>query len=246
MPQKYEVYMVADVSYRKTEAWQGFKPFITDLIDKNNIKRVCDIGGGANPLLDEEYIEKKGVDYSILDISETELFKAPPRYKKVLADIASPGFKIDEKYDLVFSRMLAEHVSDVEQFHRNILNCLADNGLAVHFFSTLYTLPFVVNYLTPEYFSSVLLNLFAPRDRYQHEKFPAYYRWCRGPTRRQIQKFISLGYDVVEYGGFFGHSWYYNKVKVLKKIHEFKTNYLLRHPNPYFTSYAYVVLKKKA
>jgi 2-polyprenyl-3-methyl-5-hydroxy-6-metoxy-1,4-benzoquinol methylase len=171
------------------------------------------------------------------------LSKAPENYTKILADIASPNFKIDTKFDLVFSKMLAEHIIDAEQFHKNILSCLNYNGLAVHYFPTLYTLPFFINYIIPDHLADILLHIFDPRDRHQHAKFPAYYRWCRGPTRKQIQRFISLGYDVVEYRGFWGHG-YYNKIKVLDKIESIKTNFLLQHPNPFFTSYAYVVLKK--
>ncbi len=237
--------MSTNISYRPTkDAWEGYGPFLKELIHENHIKKICDVGGGANPVLNEEYIEERGLDYSLLDISEHELDKAPKNYTKILGDIASPNFTSDRKYDLVFSKMLAEHISDAEQFHKNVLNCLEHDGLAVHFFPTLYTLPFLANYIFPEQFASILLNIFAPRNRHQHEKFPAYYHWCRGPITKQIQRFISLGYEVVEYRGFFGHSGYYNKIKVLQKLHNIKTNYLLRHPNPLFTSFAYIVLKK--
>jgi len=140
--------------------------------------------------------------------------------------------------------MLAEHISNPKQFHTNVREMLVENGLAVHLFPTLYALPFLVNYLVPEYLAGFLLNAFAPRDKYQHEKFSAYYRWCRGPTRSQIKKLSSVGYDVVEYRGFFGHTGYYEKIKIMKRIHEIKTNFLLRNPNPLLTSYAYVVLRK--
>ena len=139
--------------------------------------------------------------------------------------------------------MLAEHITDAEQFHKNVVSCLTHNGLAVHYFPTLFTLPFFINYIIPNSLADNLLHIFDPRDRHQHAKFRAYYRWCRGPTNKQIQRFICLGYDVIEYRGFFGHG-YYNKFKILRKIHNIKTNYLLQHPYPMLTSYAYVVLKK--
>lgn len=235
------------VYYKPTQyAWQRYGSFLADLIEHNELKKVCDIGGGANPVIDADFIERKNIDYFLLDISKEELDKAPNNYIKILADIASPQFKSDIKFDLVFSRMLAEHISDAEQFHRNVLSCLADDGLAVHFFPTLYAFPFFVNYIIPEWISSKLLDKLAPRNSYQHRKFPAYYDWCRGPTRRQIQRFNSIGYDVVEYWGFFGHGGYYNKIPLVRKLHEIKTSYLLRRPNPVFTSYAYVILKKKS
>ena len=237
--------MITSISYgHSTDIWQGFEKLIIKIIERYEIKRVCDIGGGANPVLNINFIESNDLDYSVLDISESELLKAPKGYNKILADIASPTFSIEKKYDLVFSKMLAEHITDAEQFNKNVLSCLAENGLALHYFPTLYTIPFLVNYLVPDKFSNALVNIFDPRDMYQQNKFPAYYRWCRGPTRRQIQKFNDIGYDVVEYNGFFGHG-YYNKIKPLKKLHEVKTRYLLKHPNPLLTNFAYVILRKK-
>jgi len=237
--------MQTNISYGTyMEAWDGFSSFLANLISKNHIKKICDIGGGANPVLSTDYIREKNLDYSLLDISEFELSKAPENYPKILADIASPNFNLDNKFDLVFTKMLAEHITNPKQFHKNVLNCLNDNGLAVHYFPTLYTLPFFVNYIMPERLADILLHLFETRDRYKQAKFPAYYRWCRGPIRKQIQRFITMGYDIVEYRGFFGHG-YYKKITALDKLNRIKTNYLLKHPNPIFTSYAYVVLRKK-
>jgi hypothetical protein len=47
-------------------------------------KNICEIGGGANPLLILDFIRKNDIEYSILDISEIELNKEPNEYKKLL------------------------------------------------------------------------------------------------------------------------------------------------------------------
>ncbi len=233
------------ISYEGSEhAWLGYEAFIADLIDQNCVTKVCDVGGGANPFLREGYVAEKRIDCAILDISSSELSKAPPGYCKIVADIASAQFSVEGKFDLVFSRMLAEHISDARQFHTNVRDILVDKGLAVHFFPTLYAFPFMINYLMPERLSQMLLNLFAPRDDYQHGKFPAYYAWCRGPTRGQLRRFTDLGYEVVHYKGFFGHGDYYNRISTVKMLHEYKTKLLLKHPVPLFTSFAYLVLRK--
>src|ERR1700721_1406514 len=57
-----------------------------------------------------------------------------------------------ESYDLVFSKMLCEHLPDARTFHANCLRLLRPGARAVHFFPTLYTLPFVANRLIPEGF----------------------------------------------------------------------------------------------
>ncbi len=226
------------------DAWYGYSDYIINHIKSCNVRSVCDIGGGANPLLGIDIINTLKVDYSILDISEEELSKAPAKYKKINADITSSDIVMKPKFDMMFSKMLAEHVKDAKQFHKNVFNLLKPGGIAIHFFPTLYAFPFVINYILPEKMTYKLLNYFSPRDTFQNAKFPAYYSWCRGPTNRQINKFTSIGYEVMEYKGFYGHSSYYNKIPALKKLHNIKTKYLLNTPNPIFTSYAYVVLKK--
>jgi 2-polyprenyl-3-methyl-5-hydroxy-6-metoxy-1,4-benzoquinol methylase len=236
--------MTTNIWYGKFEdAWKGYESFLTEIIVRSGAKEVLDVGGGANPVLPEDFIHRNGINCSILDISETELQKAPQRYNRIVADAASSQFSVNQRFDLVFSKMLLEHIRDAEQFHKNMLDLLKSKGLSVHFFPTLYTLPFFVNMLLPEKLAEILLYFFSPRDRHQHAKFPAYYRWCRGPTEAQIGKYRRLGYEVVEYAGFFGHG-YYGKIVSLQKLHEIKTEYLLQKPNPLLTSYAYIVLKK--
>lgn len=227
------------------DARLAYKQLVLDLIDTHGVQRVCEIGGGARPMLSADQTSERGLEYSILDISESELAKAPIECDKICADITARAFSYgDATYDLVFSKMLAEHVREPEQFHRNVLGMLADGGLAVHFWPTLYTMPFVINRVVPEPLAEALLRTFAPRDSYRHAKFPAYYRWCRGPTRRQLRRLASVGYEVVEYVGFFGHPEYYDNLKLIQTLHEAKTRFLLKHPDPNFTSYAFVVLRK--
>ncbi len=226
------------------EGWFGYPDLITGLIGELRAARICEIGGGANPLLPLDSLAGKDIRYTVMDISSAELEKAPSGYEKIVADAGSRDFSVGEQFDLVFSKMLLEHIRNAEQFHRNVRSILAPGGVAVHFFPTLYTLPYLVNYLMPEVLSRVMLKLLAPRDDYQYAKFPAYYDWCRGPIPSQFRRFAGIGYDVVEYRGFFGHRGYYQRMGLLRKLHDMKTSYLLRHPQPLFTSYAYVVLKK--
>jgi hypothetical protein len=139
--------------------------------------------------------------------------------------------------------MLAEHVRQPRQFHRNVHSLLRPGGLAFHFFPTLYALPFVANALLPERASAAVLRFCSPRDPVTQRKFPAYYRWCRGPTASQMRRFESLGYAVEQYVGFFGHG-YYERIPGLRSLHRWATAYMLRHPLPWVTSFAYLILRK--
>jgi 2-polyprenyl-3-methyl-5-hydroxy-6-metoxy-1,4-benzoquinol methylase len=175
------------------EAALEYEAFLKKIIHEHGFKNLCDVGGGANPLLSPEFVLEHSLEYTLLDISQAELDKAAPQYQKVKADICAPNYT-GQKYDFVFSKMLAEHVVQGQQFHQNIYAMLAPGGIALHFFPTLYALPFLINRSIPEKLANFLLSLFVGRDHYQHSKFPAYYSWCRGPSHRQIQNFEKLGY----------------------------------------------------
>lgn len=230
-------------SYRS--ALDGFVPYLERLIERTGARRVCDVGGGARPSLPLDAIERLGLDYVVLDISAEELAKAPAGYQTLEADIAGDDLPELEPFDLVFSRMLAEHIAEPERFHTNVRALLRDDGIAFHLFPTLYELPFLVNRLLPVRTSERFLLRLDPARRREGRKpkFPAYYRWCRGPHRRQLERFERLGYEIEEYVGFFGHD-YLAKVKPIQRLEDRLAATLLRHPAPLFTSYAYVVLRR--
>ncbi len=45
------------------------------------------------------------------------------------------------------------------------------------------------------------------------------------------------------YRGFFGNI-YYSRIPILRDLHRVYTQYLVKHPTPYLTSFAQVVLRK--
>lgn len=226
-------------------ALDGFVPYLERLIERTGARRVCDLGGGARPALSVDQVQRLGLDYVVLDISAEELAKAPPEYATVQADVAGPEPPELEPQDLVFSRMLAEHVAQPERFHTNVRALLRDGGIAFHLFPTLYELPFLVNRLLPVRTSERFLLRLDPARRREGRKpkFPAYYRWCRGPHRRQLERFERLGYAIEEYVGFFGHD-YLAKVKPVQRLEDRLAAALVRHPVPLFTSYSYAVLRR--
>lgn len=232
------------VSYaRADDLCASFRGFLEWAIATSGALRICDLGGGANPLLDRDFLHRMGLHCVVLDVSPAELAKAPAGYERLVADIGARDFRYNgHKFDLVFSRMLAEHVRDARLFHSNVRELLAPRGWAVHCFPTLYAPPFLVNRLLPERMADRLLHLVQPRDRHRHAKFPAHYRWCRGPGRRALLRLQRAGYDVIEYRGLFGHP-YYGHRGPLALAGGAAARFLLRHPRPWLTSYAYLALQ---
>ncbi len=226
--------------------FRTFHTSLLDLIARAGASDVCDVGGGANPALSPAEIEDLGLRYTVLDISAEELEKVEPAYRKLRADVAGAEPPAEDAFDLVFSSMLAEHVRDGAAFHRNIFAMLRPNGLAFHFFPTLYALPFVLNRLAPDTLTRPLLALLYPkRDLDGHQvKFPAYYSWCRGPTPDQIQSLEAIGFQVTDYVGIFGHNSYYRNYGILLDLHRRVSAFLRRREVASQTSFAYVVLRK--
>lgn len=186
--------------------WEDVIPDILRLIETRGFVRVVELGAGANPMLPADFVASRGIVYTLLDISQAELDKAPAGYLKVCADICGGEPFSGGQYDFAFSRMLAEHVPDGARFHRNIRSLLREGGCALHLFPTLFALPFLTNALLPEALAEKLLHLLQPgRERSGVQgKFPARYSWCRGPMRSQIRRFERLGYEVEQYLGFYG------------------------------------------
>lgn len=238
---------VAYDHYLMFPGWTKAPEFLASVIDRESSRTVLEIGSGANPTLAPEEVTARGLHYTTNDLDAGELAKAGPAYETLLLDMATAGRGAlpSASFDLVFSRMVNEHVADGERYYRNIYDALRPGGVTAHCFSTLYALPFVVNRLVPERLASRLLDVFNPRDRYQQDKFPARYSWSRGPSERMRRRLTALGYEVVEYRGYFGHP-YYNQplMKPVRVLEEAKSAWLCHHPIPALTSYAVVILRK--
>ncbi|MBV8526642.1 MAG: methyltransferase domain-containing protein, partial [Acetobacteraceae bacterium] len=153
--------------YDKAEA------FLMSLIKARGCRTVLEVGAGANPTLSGSQIKALGLRYITSDVDQAELDKAAQPGEARCVDLEGDDLPADivGNCDLVFSKMVNEHVRDGEKYHTNIRHLLSPNGLAVHLSASLFSLPFVVNRLVPDSVSDMLLRLFAPRDRHQHGKF---------------------------------------------------------------------------
>lgn len=209
--------------------------------------QVCELGGGARPAIDLPFLREHELECLVVDVSEAELAKAPDGYSTLVGDVSSAGFstgRYDGSYDLVFSRVLAEHVTDPRQFHANARRLLRPGGIAMHFFPTFWWPPFIVNRVLPDWLAERILLWVEPWrvKSGSSGKFPAYYRWCRGPTERQVARFASAGFTVEHCVAYFGESSH-APGKALKKLNGAWTEFMLRHPSYLFTSYATYTLR---
>lgn len=229
-----------------TDLWESFDDRLAELVDASGATEVGELGGGANPTVELTRRAVRPVELTVIDISDDELAKAPPGVQRFRADLCAEQPPAKERFDLVFSRMLCEHVPSAARFHRNCRAMLRAGGHAMHFFPTVTALPFVVNRVLPEAVGERVVEAILPSRRRggRHSKFPAYYRWCWGPTAQQLARYRSVGFDVVSYDAGVGHG-YYARVPVLRDLERAKSRWLLEHPSPWFSAYALVLLRAR-
>ncbi len=139
--------------------------------------------------------------------------------------------------------MLLEHITDPNSFHKACFKMLNDQGKALHFFATKFSPASIMNLLLPESWSRQLLYAIQKRNWETEGKFPAYYRWCVGPTKSQIEKYRSLGFMVRKYNGYLG-SGYLKGVPFLIYLGNLYTYFIVLLKNPYLCSNSIVLLSK--
>jgi SAM-dependent methyltransferase len=227
-------------------ARNGFADLVRTRATQAWCRAACELGGGASPLLAATEAAQLGVTLTLADLSAREMELAGPGYTKVVLDVTGDCRRLHGTQDLVVTNMLAEHVRDPAAFHRNVLQILRPGGVALHLFPTLWALPFTLNWALPQGASSRILRLVQPARHLDtdEKKFPAYYRWCHGPTDRQIVRFRSLGYDVMGYEGYIGHSEYYRRFPPAAAMSKALVRHRLGRPRPSLTSFALVELRR--
>lgn len=202
---------------------------------------IVDIGGGANPVLSEEKALR--FKYIVIDINQKELDKAIGAYfEKVCTDISTDHAGI--KCDLIVTKMLLEHIPNPKEFHTSCYNMLNHGGQALHFFATKYSPASIVNRILPEHVSRSILYRIQQRSWETEGKFPAYYRWCMGPTKKQICKFQSVGFIIEQYNGYLGSGYLVN-IPILNLLERLYNTIILKIKSPYFCSNSIIFLSKK-
>ncbi len=240
-----------EVMSSKWPGWGETQNFLAPLIDHYHCKDILEMGAGANPVLDKTYVRGANLRYVISDINPGELAKAETKhgggFDQLLMDVEDTEVaqRLAGQFDCIFSKLMGEHIADARVFHQNVHKMLRPGGLAVHFFATLWALPFAVNRLLPNFLSGPLQQAIAPRDLHWESKFPARYSWSRGPTKTMVKRLESIGFEVENYVGYFGHFYYQKRLPILHKLEMLKSEMLVKNPVPQLCSYATVILRKQ-
>lgn len=227
-----------------TWAFDNYKSTVTDMIKTFGCRNILEVGGGRSPLLSLAEADDLSVRYTVNDISQRELDLGPSWASKTCFDIAGRDAPTGE-FDLVFSRMVMEHVRDASQAYNNLYELLAPGGIGLHFHPTLFAPPFVINYLLPDSVSRKVLSIFGHRFTdtiHEYPKFPAYYSWCRN-SQSVRQKIKAVGFREVQLIDFYGHG-YFKKIPGIQQIDASLSRLALKQGLRVLTSYAYTMVRR--
>jgi SAM-dependent methyltransferase len=224
------------------DAMHGYDDTLRSLVGRYPDADILELGGGRRPSFRLEDMPSNLKSYTVNDISEAELSLVPGGYDKACFDVGGDASAFEGRYDVVFSRFLAEHVRDGRALHRNVYKVLKPGGVAFHLIPTLFALPFVINRLLPERIGQKMLDIFSSR-REISPKFPAYYSRCYGDTAGMRRLFKNIGYDSVEIRNFYGH-FYYEEIPGLRELEKWFSELAARRQWSAVSSYAYIFALK--
>lgn len=236
-----------DRTRHSSAAWTSFQANILQIMSEDSVCDVMELGAGRAPSFEREVLESLGITYCSNDISQRELDLGPSWTKKARFDLCAAGPESSSQFaqsaDLVFSRMLMEHVPNYKAAYRNISTILRPGGIGIAFHPVLFSVPFVANRLLPERLSaSILKTVFPDRNDNGIPKFPASYSGCRisDGVRNQIK---AQGFRAVWQIPFWGHG-YYRKFPIVRDLHEIASGWVQRRGWTSFATFAFTVVVK--
>jgi SAM-dependent methyltransferase len=226
--------------------WDNYERVLRHLIERNGAREVLEIGGGRTAKFELDDLARMGVELTVNDISASELARLSAGYLTACFDVAGtlPASIKRNTYGLAFSQMVFEHVADGRQAWKNVHEVLAPGGIGIAFLPTLFTFPYVVNWLIPDSVGKRIAELL---DRQRNDDttpvFPARYSWAFSIERWMKPMLSEIGYREIMIVPFYGHR-YYQRFPVIRDIHRWFTGVAGRRDWRFFSSYMYVVVRK--
>ncbi len=231
-------------------AWEHYRDTVMGLARRFGLIELCEIGGGRDPLFLPDDPAVKDVSLTVNDIDQVELDFAPKGLKKARFDIAG---RLDEaaarpeSYELMFSRMVFEHVDGVERAWANCHVLLKPGGVALAFIPTLWAPVFTLNHMIPETLSRRIVHALFParRDGGGDPKFPALYDQCFSAPHRIVPMLRRAGFADVHIQPFWGHG-YFERLPVVRELDALFNRAAAALDWRLVTTYAYIVARKAA
>ncbi len=229
-------------------AWSHYEELVLRLSSRFGLSDLCEIGGGRDPGFLPTNPPLRGLSLTVNDIDQHELDCAPEGLAKACFNIAGDLSEADAmpgSFDLMFSRMVFEHVDGVESAWNNIYTLLRPGGVALAFFPTLYAPVFMVNRMIPEKLSRAIVHALYParRDGGSDPKFPALYDHCVSSERTLRPMLERAGFSDIHVQPFWGHG-YFKRMPVIREADDLFNRLAARINWRLMSTHAFVLVRK--
>jgi SAM-dependent methyltransferase len=187
--------------------WDSYSARASVLAARADPAVVVDIGAGRTT---PYRVPKGSCELIGLDLLREDLEANDALSQRVVANIVSDGIPSQAKgAGLVTSRMVLEHVPDLERLAREIHDSLAPGGWTIHLFAARYSLFAILNRLLPESVAHRILFTLRPESTgvggfatyYDHTSAPAAESVFRDGGMTNLETEVS--YQVSQYFHFF-------------------------------------------
>ena len=228
-------------------AWENYESTVLAMAQSFGLKRLLEIGGGRDPAFAAS-AGAAGLTLIVNDIDPRELALLPSGFETACFDVSgdiSTRDDLVEQYDLVASRMVFEHVVDVEAAWRNVYRILKPGGVGLAFFPTLYSWPFVLNHLLPDALAKKIVETLFPSRKPDGSNpvFPPHYDWCYGSETKMRAMLDPIGFSQARVVPFWGHH-YLDRVPIAREIDNGFNRLAAKRDWRLMTTYAYVIVRK--
>lgn len=232
---------------RSEHSWTCLKPTLRRIIEALSAHAVLEIGGGRHPFFSVEEARELGFKLTVNDLDARELQHAPGEFDRLVLDITADIGALAPRpgpFDLIFSRMVFEHVTDARKAWSNVHQLLAPGGVGFAFVPTLFSPPFVINRLIPEALTSRALRMIdSTRNPDAIPKFPAFYASCRASEDALAPMLKAVGFSEICVVPFYGTP-YFPAIPVLRHVAKAFDRLIEQRDWRTFASYAYITARK--
>lgn len=141
--------------------WESYAARAAELAGEADPPRVVDIGAGRTT----PYVVAASSELIGIDILREDLDANRSLTQRVVCDIVSDGIPREvQSAGLITSRMVLEHVPNLDWFAREVCGALAPGGRTIHLFAGRYSLFAILNRLLPESVSRRILFALRPES----------------------------------------------------------------------------------
>ena len=190
----------------KGHTFRQYPPAVAERIEANGLRRILDVGGGKTCAYAE--FTPSGWDGRILaiDIAPEELLHNHSVHLRLVSDVTRGLPVQDGSLDMITSRSVLEHLSNLEDFVAGAARAIRPGGYFIHWVPNKFAPFAIVNAMLPNKLAKPLLHYLDPAT-VGICGFPGVYDRCYPAAMERV--FKQHGFEVLEVRPSYFQSRYY-------------------------------------